>query len=76
MCGVAKKTVKQIVSESPKLAQKEYKQVRKMLPKWCIGSYVKNGDSIKQRNGTHTNQKGLEDIVDFPFTMWWQDPWT
>ena len=25
------------------------------VAKWCIGSYVKNGDSIKQRNGTHTN---------------------
>ena len=51
-------TVAHIVSECSKLAQKEYKQARQTtLPKCFIGSYVKNGVSIKQRNGTYTSYK-------------------
>ena len=32
------------------------------LPKCFIGSYVKNGDSVKQINGTYTSQKKLYNL--------------
>ena len=57
-CGAPDEKVAHIVTECSKLAQKEYKQVRHTkLPKCCIGSYVKNGISVKQKNEMYTNQK-------------------
>ena len=52
LCGAADETVAQIVSECSKLAQKEYKKWdMKTLPKCFIGSYVKNGVSVMEKNG-------------------------
>ena len=58
VCGAADETVAHVVSECSKLTQKECKHViNDDVAKCFIGSYLKIGDSIKQKNGTYTSQK-------------------